>query len=225
MGQAKSRNLVISGIGSFNGGQVETAKIDGIGKINGDLGCFRLILNGKAEIHGNAKAASADINGVLSVEGDMQSGNLNVHGKVVVAGGCTADDIQLDGIMSVKGDCEAEKFAARGKLQMKTLNAGLIEIHMHGHCQIAEIGGEQIRIRKLPGVDFARWLKMVPLQFGNRLTAEIIEGDDVYVEHTKAAVVRGANVVIGPGSEIGLVEYKQKFEQDKSAKVMRTEQM
>lgn len=51
------------------------------------------------------------------------------------------------------------------------------------------------------------------------LSAESIEGDEIYLENTNARVVRGNNVTIGPGCEIELVEFKNDFRQLKGAKV------
>ena len=39
------------------------------------------------------------------------------------------------------------------------------------------------------------------------LEAELIEGEEIDLQATKAGVVRGRNVVIGPGCEIERVEY------------------
>ncbi|MCL6576409.1 hypothetical protein [Kyrpidia sp.] len=40
---------------------------------------------------------------------------------------------------------------------------------------------------------------------------ETIEGDDIYLENTRARVVRGTRVQIGPGCQIGLLEYSEDF--------------
>ena len=53
----------------------------------------------------------------------------------------------------------------------------------------------------------------------NKLTVDIIEGDDIYLENTHAKVVRGNNITLGPGCEIELVEYKNDFKQDKEAEI------
>jgi cytoskeletal protein CcmA (bactofilin family) len=225
MDKENRRNLTISGIGSSNGGTVRVAKIEGIGRVDGDINCSDFILNGKADIHGNLKALTAEINGTASVKGNLHSDRLRIHGKVIVDGDFIGENMQLNGMASVKGNCEAEKFNANGRLQIGVLNAGNIQITLHGNSNIAEIGGEHIQIRKQPGIDFAKWLKVLPLPLGNKLTAQTIEGDYVYVEYTTAAVVRGINVTIGPGCEIGLVEYKTKFVQDKGSKVKSLEQL
>ena len=54
---------------------------------------------------------------------------------------------------------------------------------------------------------------------GKELTADIIEGDDIYLENTHAKVVRGNNITLGSGCEIELVEYKNDFKQDKEAEI------
>ena len=53
----------------------------------------------------------------------------------------------------------------------------------------------------------------------SELVADIIEGDDIYLENTHAKVVRGNNITLGPGCEIAFVEYKNDFKQDKEATV------
>jgi cytoskeletal protein CcmA (bactofilin family) len=219
------RNITLSGIGSSNGGTVRTARIDGIGKVDGDINCSDFILNGIANIHGSIQSSKAEINGIAAVEGNLHSDKIRIHGKVTVAGDLISEHIQLNGKVSIKGNCETEHLEAKGRLQMNLLNAGTIKLTMHGHSNIAEIGGERIQIRKQPGIDFAKWLKVLPLPFGNKLTTQTIEGDYVYVEYTMAAVVRGTNVTIGPGCEIGLVEYKTKFDQDKGSTIKRLEQI
>ncbi|KIL37348.1 hypothetical protein SD71_01325 [Cohnella kolymensis] len=221
----KKGNLTISGVGSSSGGTVRIAKIDGIGKLDGDVICSEFIVNGKAEVHGNVKASTAEINGTAVVQGNLHSERLRTQGKTIVNGDLIGDRIDITGLLSVAGKCEAERFNANGKLQMEMLNAGNIQITLHGNSSITEIGGELIKIRREPGIDFAKWLKVLPIALGNKLTAQTIEGDDVYVECITAEVVRGTNVAIGPGCEIGLVEYKEKFDQDKASKVKRIEQM
>ena len=60
---------------------------------------------------------------------------------------------------------------------------------------------------------------MPDIDFGGRLVTDTIEGDDIYVEYTTAKTVRGNNVRIGDGCDIGLVEYKNSFELDKGSQI------
>ncbi|WP_240418052.1 polymer-forming cytoskeletal protein [Paenibacillus periandrae] len=225
MDTASKRNLILSGIGSSNGGTVRLAKIDGIGKVNGDVSCSDFMVNGKADVHGSVQSSKAEINGTALVEGSLHSERIRIQGKLTVQGNLIGDHLQLNGMLCVNGGCESETFDANGRLQMGTLNAGNIQITLQGQSHIAEIGGEHIKIRKQPGIDYTKWLKLLPIPVGNKLTVQTIEGDTVYVEYTTAKAVRGTDVVIGPGCEIGLVEYKGKFQQDKGSKVERLEQL
>jgi cytoskeletal protein CcmA (bactofilin family) len=224
MGTERSqRNLIISGIGTTNGGDVQLAKIEGTGKVEGDLDCNELIINGTGDIRGGLTTAKAEINGTASVAGSFRADRLNVQGTVSVGGDCTGERMAIHGSAKIQGKCEAETFEAHGKLQINALNAGLIQISLHGNSRIEEIGGEEIRIRKEPGIDFAKWLKALPLPLGNKLSSRTIEGDIVYLEYTTADVVRGNDVTIGAGCEIGLVEYKGKLVTDPNAQVKKVE--
>ena len=53
----------------------------------------------------------------------------------------------------------------------------------------------------------------------SELISEVIEGDEIYVEYTKAKVVRGNKVVIGPGCDIQSVEYREDFKALKDGNV------
>ncbi len=57
------------------------------------------------------------------------------------------------------------------------------------------------------------------------LQTSIVEGDDIYLEHTIAEVVRGNNVTIGPGCEISVVEYHTSFNQKGNAVVKEHKQI
>jgi cytoskeletal protein CcmA (bactofilin family) len=208
MNKTRMHNLIITGMGTTNGGNVQLARIDGNGTVAGDLDCSDFTLNGKADIHGSIKASNAEINGRITIDGDL-----------------IAENIQLIGRATVKGKCEAEKLNANGRLDIDILNAGDIQITLQGSSSITEIGGEHIEIRKHPGIDLTKLLKALSIPLSHNLTAQTIEGDYVYVEYTMAEVVRGTNVIIGPGCEIKLVEYKIKLDQDKSSKVMRIVQI
>jgi cytoskeletal protein CcmA (bactofilin family) len=202
------RNLIIAGIGSTNGGNVYLAKIDGYGTVTGDIECAIFTVNGRADIHGSVKANSAEINGTINVEGNL-----------------IAESIKLAGKAAIKGKCEAEKFNANGRLDIGTLNAEKIQITLHGSSSIAEIGGEHIEIRKQRGIAFTKLLNALSIPPFDKLTVQTIEGDEIYLEHTVAAVVRGTNVTIGPGCEIDLVEYKTKLDLHKSSKILKSVQI
>ncbi|MDR6554495.1 polymer-forming cytoskeletal protein [Paenibacillus qinlingensis] len=219
------RNLMISGIGSSNGGSFRTVKIDGLGRLEGDVICSHFTLNGRGEVNGSIQSETAEMNGTLTIQGDLKAKRTRIHGRVKVEGNYFGENIEIHGASTITGSCEAEKFHANGKLHVGTLNADTIQVTLHGHCKISEIGGERIQIRKQPGISFASLLKILPAAIGNHLTCQTIEGDHIYLEYTTADVVRGANITIGPGCEIGLIEYTVKLEQDKKSKVKISEKV
>jgi cytoskeletal protein CcmA (bactofilin family) len=225
MSEDTKRNLMISGIGSSNGGSFRSVNIDGIGRLEGDITCSDFNLNGRAEVHGSIATVTAEIKGTATIQGNLKAKRTRIHGRVKIEGNYTGENLEINGYTTITGDCETEKFNANGRLLVGTLNADNIIVTLHGPCKIAEIGGERIQIRKQSGIDLARWLKILPMAIGNHLTAQTIEGDHIYLEYTMAEVVRGTNVIIGPGCEIELVEYKSKLNQDRSAKVSKSVQI
>lgn len=226
----KSRgDLRISGAGSGTGGSYNEVKISGAGSINGDIDCKLLKISGAGEIKGNVKAedvhvsgaseiigdlecGNAEISGSCEVKGDVQSKSIRISGGSEIKGSLKADQIEISGAVEIKGDCEAENFTATGAFEIGgLLNADNINISMRGFCSVAEIGGEKISIRTGEGVlNIGRILSDV---FSTRrgMKCSIIEGDDIYLEDTRAKIVRGNNVTIGKGCEIELVEYRNEI--------------
>jgi cytoskeletal protein CcmA (bactofilin family) len=96
------------------------------------------------------------------------------------------------------------------------LNAEVVEIKLYGPSRAIEIGGGKITINKAMSIPLIG--KYSPGAYG-AMQAESIEGDEIHLENTKASVVRGRNVYIGTGCEIGLVEYRNEYKQDNGAEV------
>jgi cytoskeletal protein CcmA (bactofilin family) len=236
--QAK-RDLVISGTGSASGGRYHFVKINGHGKVTGDIECADFRIHGKGDVQGSIQADTAEIHGFSGVSGDLHSHRVKIEGRADIGGSVAVKDIKIHGNVSVKGslsgetvdlhggakiagDCEAESFKAQGSFVIGgLLNAGEIDIRLlHYGSQAKEIGGETIKVKK-PGVGFQlkKLLFSYIFQKDMGLTADTIEGDEIVLEYTKAKVVRGNRVTIGPGCEIDLVEYKDHFSQDKGANI------
>jgi cytoskeletal protein CcmA (bactofilin family) len=225
------KDLVISGTGSASGGLYDLVKISGTGKVHGDIDCNDMAIYGTATMEGNVKAKAVHISGKARITGslktehvkihgsarmggDVQCKQFDCHGSANVGGNLSADEVHIHGEAAIKGGCDAEQFKARGEFSIGgLLNAGTIQIKPFGHCQAKEIGGERIEV-KLQGITF---LKKLLFHFG--LTAESIEGDEIYLEYTSAKAVRGNRVTIGPGCDIEVVEYQDEFQCDPGAKV------
>ena len=230
------QDLKISGTGNASGGIFDNLTIEGEGKINGNLDCVDFIVSGVADVNGNLRTKTGKISGKAIIKGNLYSedfkisGRSEIQGSVTVKemtiegtaeikGGFRAEEAEIRGTLRVKGDCQAEVFVAKGAFTIGgLLNAGSIDIMLYGNCTARQIGGEKINIRKDRSSRLIRFIESI---FPNTddLTTESVEGDDIYLEYTKAKVVRGNNVNIGPGCEIELVEYGNDFQQVKEATV------
>ena len=127
--------------------------------------------------------------------------------------------------MKVNSNCEAENFNLKGVFNIEeTLNADDITVKLYGPSETKEIGGSKIHVQKGGDNKLMELLTAIlsPLNFYKaHLKAETIEGDDVYLEHTTAQVVRGNTVTIGEGCEIDLVEYRTYFKKTPGASVLK----
>ena len=229
MENSRRGNLKISGAGSSTGGSYDEVKISGAGSVDGDIDCRILGISGAADIKGNVKAEdvhisgageikgnlecdSVEISGSGKVNGDVQSKRVKVSGGSEIKGNLKADQIEISGGIRVKEDCEAENFKASGCFDIGgMLNAGSIDVRIWGYCTVAEIGGETITIKEGEGtLGIGRLLNSM---FNSRrgMRCSIIEGDNIYLEETRAKIVRGNNVTIGRNCEIELVEYKNEI--------------
>jgi len=236
MERESRHDLNISGVVSASGGTFNHVIINGEGKINGDIDCIDFKINGVSDVYGNVKMRTGKINGKAVIGGNLASeefkisgsseigGNLavkeiKIEGSADIKGSVSAEEVEIKGGFKVKGDCEAEVFVSKGAFTIGgLLNAGNIDILLYGNCKVKEIGGEKINIRKDKANKIIRFIESI-FPFSTELSTEIIEGDDIYLENTRAKVVRGNDVSIGPGCDIELVEYKNNFKQVKEAKV------
>ncbi|SFM23056.1 protein CcmA, bactofilin family [Paenibacillus sp. 1_12] len=228
-------NLLITGSSLATGGLYDRVHIVGEATIDGDLECARLKCVGTLEMEGSLKSGAVNVVGTSSISGNLHADSMKISGTVAIGGAVRLKELQcsgtiegngdlyseqlvLKGEMKTNGDCEAEVFNARGMFHIGgLLNAGTLDIKLHGNCEAKEIGGERIRVTRASLFNpFSFFFKPSTHAL---LTAAVIEGDDVHLMNTKAKVVRGNNVIIGSGCEIALVEYKGHFEQQKGAVV------
>lgn len=228
-------NLSLTGSSIVSGGLYNSVRVVGEGTIDGDVECNRMQCLGTLEVEGSLKSGSIKVVGTSSFAGDVStdfmkiSGTVSINkdarikelrcsGTIAAEGDLQGEKLYLNGELSMQGDCEADIFKARGIFNIGgLLNAGQLDIKLYRDCQVKEIGGERISVRKASALN--------PLNLFFRpspnaiLTVSVIEGDNIYLTNTRAKVVRGNHVVIGPGCEIELVEYKDHFEQRKDGKV------
>ncbi|WP_223701897.1 polymer-forming cytoskeletal protein [Sutcliffiella deserti] len=241
MVQESKGDLILSGHSETGGGSYVQVEINGHGVIHGDIECKNFECNGSAKINGDIMSENAVINGSTKVHGNLSSDEVEVHGDLVVDENAffrkieikgqtrvkqsiKGDTLLLEGIIKVSGDCEVEKANLNGAFTIDgLLNADHVEITLHGKSSVKEIGGEVITVRRnrQPILHLDKLIKTL----SKDLTANIIEGDVVKLEYTKAKVVRGNTVEVGPGCEIELIEYNSDLKISEKAVVGKSEKL
>jgi cytoskeletal protein CcmA (bactofilin family) len=264
MNDSVRHNLDLSGVGSASGGEYQDVRVQGIGKVHGDLDCVHCDIVGVSEILGRIQADTVNIHGKAKIQGDVianqiliegatsvagqcearqkltihgrakvgggingdviiidgsnrvdgdcKGHDIKVRGRTVISGGITAEDIFMHGTMHVGGSCEAETFRSDGTFEIAgLLTADKVYIRLERSSRVKEIGGEEIRVEKGRGFSL--------FQRTRHLNVESIEGDDVYLENTKAKVVRGNKVILGPSCNVERVEYHTEFRKAGTAKI------
>ncbi|MDA1476121.1 polymer-forming cytoskeletal protein [Bacillus changyiensis] len=228
-------NLSINGFGSSNGGTFHSVELNGKGTINGDVNCEQFFCNGSgtvngrikteaakisghAKMNGNIDASSLRIDGSAKIEGDISAAKLKVAGYAGIDGHVKGDELIIRGKASISKDCEVEHFSAEGLFTIDgLLNAEQIDIKLHGgESKVKEIGGRQISCTPHQSKILSF---LAPLFSSPKLTADLIEGDQIELTHTTAKIVRGNSVFIGENCDIEMIEYKEEFQQAKTAKV------
>lgn len=229
----------MNGAGSSGGGLFDRVVINGSGKITGDVECEVFQLNGSGYVDGNLKTDEGRMNGAGTIEGDLTARVFKVGGSGRIAGGVTAEEltvsgsgnigkgitaqsVKVEGTVKIAQDCSAEIFVADGGFEIfGLLNADDITIRLYGlKSKAREIGGGRIRVSVGPAHGLGVIKTILSMGILNPvLEADVIEGDEITLENTTAKIVRGNNVVIGNGCDIGTVEYTGHYIKTGDAKV------
>ncbi len=131
----------------------------------------------------------------------------SITGTLVIDNHVSAEEFKLVGDCTCKG-IRAGKFNVRGNFQASEyVNADDVNIKSQWNSTTKEMGGKKIVVRRSR------------LGIHCILEADAMEYDTVDIQHTKAKVVRGRDVIIGKGCEVELVEYSGTYEAQSGAKV------
>jgi cytoskeletal protein CcmA (bactofilin family) len=235
MEMEKIGDLVINGNGSTAGGTFAKVKLNGNGKVHGDIECENFEGNGSSKIEGKVTATNAVVNGSGKFVGDVTAENIRINGSATIDGtlayknlevkgaskvtkNAKGEKLLVEGTLTVGKDCEADEAIFQGGFNIHgLLNADKIEVSLHGRSFAKEIGGETIKVRKSSSTSLG--LDKIFKSLSRELHVDVLEGDIIELEYTKAKVVRGNTIKIGLGCEIDLVEYKNELQTNKSANV------
>jgi cytoskeletal protein CcmA (bactofilin family) len=199
------------------GGNFRNVRLTGESLLSGDVDCYKLSNTGELVVKGNLRAEELSLTGECDVQGSLQTITARGRGEVKVSSGVRGENIKFTGSIGVGGDCEAGSLEVDGAINVAgLLSADRLEIKMYGPCKAKEIGGTNLFVKRSKAT---RIINLLKSSDHAKLYAEQIEGDKVELDHTEASVVRGNNVKIGPGCEIGRVEYRDTLEIHKSSLV------
>lgn len=129
--------LIINGSGTSGGGTFSKVRINGSGKIIGDIECESFSINGSGSVQGTMKTDSAHINGSGQITGSMQAETFIISGSGHLESGMRGGTLRINGSARVNGPVEAQtvKIEGTGKIGG---NCAVEEMHIDG---VAEIGG------------------------------------------------------------------------------------
>jgi len=238
MAENRREKVAIAGSGKISGGVYESIRIAGTAKINGDVEAKTIKIAGSCRIDGSAKAEELSIAGTCKVTGsvvademktagssfverDVKADIFKCAGSQKIGGRLSAKYARISGSCRVGGDVEADKFISEGSFKIAgLLSADEIDIRLGGNSRAREIGGERISVRRKSDGWLPEIIKWAIGGWGaGILETDLIEGDQVSLEWTRAKAVHGKQIVIGEGCEIERVEYSESLEVDDSAKV------
>lgn len=244
MEEKKLNSLNIEGLGTYQGGQFDRVNISGKGRITGNLMCRSLDISGMSTIEGKVESDRIKASGMGKMEDQVTADEMDVSGSLECQGNVTAKELEIAGMFKAKQCLKVEKLYVTGMVTVEEditgeriqcegmlksngfLNCESLEISARGCSKLNEVGAANIKVwagesyingfigRFLP--DFLK---------ENKVTANVIEGDNIEIESCEAKIVRGKNIKLGPKCKIGLVEYTGTCEVSPEAKVDEVKQV
>jgi len=209
------RVCVIRGSGTVKGGQhFEEFRCAGSGTVQGDLladeahiagacaieGRFvgkEFHASGRAEVGKDVEVQEFHVSGKANVGGDVRAHEVHISGSATIGGGILdAEDVALSGSVRVGGPVKAQDFTSRGRFEIGGgIEAQDIDIRLSGSSKVPSIKAQEIEVRRG--------------ERNGELTVETIEGEEIYLEATRAGLVRGHSVHLGPYCSVHTIEAEE----------------
>lgn len=223
MDKAQKNSVKITGEGQANGGDYERVSITGEAVISGTVSCETFSCTGNCTISEGIQAGRFRVQGEAVIDGELRADDLKSLGEITVRGHVRGGKLTIRGALTASGDCEADKIACAGVLQVNGLvSADEVELKLYGPSKVETIAGERIKVRRTAIQSLKQWLQK---DGAAELRADAVEGDIVQLSYTIVQSVRGKQVEIGPGCEVGLVEYSQSLTVHPGSTVRRWEKV
>lgn len=219
MDKNSRRDLKMVGTTTSAGGTFGNVKLIGESVLAGDVDCLKLSNVGELVVNGSLRAERLKMTGECEVHGSFTALTVRGRGEIKIRQTMRGESVKYTGNIETGGDCEANSLELGGAFDVSgLLSADRLDVKMYGHCRAKEIGGTKLRVKRSKA---SRLLNLVQSKERAMLNADQIEGDTVELDYTIAGVVRGNNVTIGAGCEIGIVEYRDKLNVHNNAVVKK----
>jgi cytoskeletal protein CcmA (bactofilin family) len=209
------RVCVIRGSGTVGGGQhFEEFKCAGSGTVEGDLLADEAHISGvcviegrcvgqefhasgRAEIGMDVEVDEFHVAGKATVGGDVRARDFNVSGSAKIGGSILdAEDVVLTGAVTVGGWVKTHDFSSRGKFEIGGgIEAEEVDIRLAGSSKVPVIKAREIEVRRH--------------EPHGELTVDTIDGQEIYLDSTRAGLVRGHSVRVGPFCSVHTVEAEE----------------
>ncbi len=212
--------LVVNGSGSASGGTYEKVSVRGDANVMGAIETNKISILGTAKFHSDVSADVVSIVGEVEIQGKLKANLLKVTGKaeirqlsnvkhykirgqVIANSLLSGDSIDNKGELRTDGNVTVDSFQSTGICKIEGLLSAddiVMKLH-HQNSRIHEIGGNTVSVKRSK------------FPFARKVTLNVhqVEADIIYLEQTYADVVRGKNIIIGPGCVIKRVEYRDRL--------------
>ncbi|MDQ0172450.1 polymer-forming cytoskeletal protein [Paenibacillus tundrae] len=173
-------DLNVTGSRKTTGGHYNRVNIDGMAKLDGDLDCTSLNVNGTLKIYGALYTESVTVNGMAKVEGELQTTSLDVNGTMGVHGPARAETTTVNGMCTINGPLVSSRVRVDG---MTTINGALAtpELTVNGKCNVrGRVDSERIDIGGMATIDGDVQGESISVQ-GNLKVGGLLNADTVEI--------------------------------------------
>lgn len=208
------QDITIMGESHMSGGGYGFVKILGNASTQEDMEAERIKVVGSGEFR-SVKAGEIKVTGNARFTGSLKVTRLEISGSVDTLSTVKAQSIKVYGSLTATEEVSAEKFHAKGLIKLTSLNADDILIEPAENSRVHEVGGEKVQVKPLGMFH----LGFFGFNHAKRLVSDTIEADRIELSNTTARIVKGNQVIIGPGCNIETVEYRDSLEVDDNSAV------
>ncbi|GGG12434.1 hypothetical protein GCM10010912_66100 [Paenibacillus albidus] len=177
------------------------------------------------------EASAVEVFGHLKARGNVTAERVKISGECSIGGICRADQVEnlgslrvdslqaervtSSGYLAVTQETRCGSFRAEGAVQLHTLKASqAIELRLGSACSIDHMSSDGL----VTVVSSSMLLNLVMRPF-RKLCCKSIKGTSIILERTRAELVSGEKIVIGPGCVIEEIRYGTSLAVDPKSKV------